>query len=101
MIRRPPRSTLFPYTTLFRSRCGDKGDGLLRRCLVLLACKRIEHCMGVGSKCRWDREVILRHTDTFERQGNFLLLFIDAENLDFHLLANLEHFAGMLDPTPG
>src|SRR5258708_25146766 len=23
MIRRPPRSTLFPYTTLFRSREGD------------------------------------------------------------------------------
>src|SRR2546429_1830004 len=23
MIRRPPRSTLFPYTTLFRSRFGD------------------------------------------------------------------------------
>src|SRR3712207_7790043 len=23
MIRRPPRSTLFPYTTLFRSRGGD------------------------------------------------------------------------------
>ena len=22
MIRRPPRSTLFPYTTLFRSLCG-------------------------------------------------------------------------------
>src|SRR2546423_15308116 len=26
MIRRPPRSTLFPYTTLFRS------DGVVRRC---------------------------------------------------------------------
>src|SRR4030067_2011887 len=26
MIRRPPRSTLFPYTTLFRSRpCGPRG----------------------------------------------------------------------------
>src|SRR2546427_1926049 len=25
MIRRPPRSTLFPYTTLFRSRCGGYG----------------------------------------------------------------------------
>src|SRR3712207_8423098 len=26
MIRRPPRSTLFPYTTLFRSRgCGCRG----------------------------------------------------------------------------
>src|SRR3989442_6879866 len=31
MIRRPPRSTLFPYTTLFRSVCarrqGEVGDG--------------------------------------------------------------------------
>src|SRR3712207_7227726 len=28
MIRRPPRSTLFPYTTLFRSRfVGQEGDG--------------------------------------------------------------------------
>src|SRR5258708_29977091 len=25
MIRRPPRSTLFPYTTLFRSRLRDRG----------------------------------------------------------------------------
>src|SRR2546422_4134198 len=27
MIRRPPRSTLFPYTTLFRSRGRDHRDG--------------------------------------------------------------------------
>src|SRR3712207_8869584 len=28
MIRRPPRSTLFPYTTLFRSlACADSEDG--------------------------------------------------------------------------
>src|SRR5258708_16930012 len=26
MIRRPPRSTLFPYTTLFRSRAFTSGD---------------------------------------------------------------------------
>src|SRR3712207_9043804 len=25
MIRRPPRSTLFPYTTLFRSKGGEQG----------------------------------------------------------------------------
>src|SRR3712207_7344780 len=33
MIRRPPRSTLFPYTTLFRSAGDDRGlrDELLRR----------------------------------------------------------------------
>src|SRR5690349_23399080 len=29
MIRRPPRSTLFPYTTLFRSWCGTYGQGLI------------------------------------------------------------------------
>src|SRR3712207_7450266 len=28
MIRRPPRSTLFPYTTLFRSRWGESVRGL-------------------------------------------------------------------------
>src|SRR5258708_11694197 len=32
MIRRPPRSTLFPYTTLFRSRRGIDDDvGILYR----------------------------------------------------------------------
>src|SRR2546425_5426276 len=29
MIRRPPRSTLFPYTTLFRSKAQDESDVLL------------------------------------------------------------------------
>src|SRR6516162_10409552 len=37
MIRRPPRSTLFPYTTLFRSRCAGTatlcpGPAPSRRC---------------------------------------------------------------------
>src|SRR3712207_9295069 len=32
MIRRPPRSTLFPYTTLFRSACGrSPAAGLAER----------------------------------------------------------------------
>src|SRR6266436_9573589 len=37
MIRRPPRSTLFPYTTLFRSgarHAGDARGGELDRALV-------------------------------------------------------------------
>src|SRR3989442_14775479 len=33
MIRRPPRSTLFPYTTLFRSLSG----GLRRRAMIAMA----------------------------------------------------------------
>src|SRR2546423_8748804 len=36
MIRRPPRSTLFPYTTLFRSRVGTPAS-LLGRPARLLA----------------------------------------------------------------
>src|SRR3712207_7773015 len=31
MIRRPPRSTLFPYTTLFRSRVGLDADHVVRQ----------------------------------------------------------------------
>src|SRR3712207_7724862 len=31
MIRRPPRSTLFPYTTLFRSRQAARGVAAARR----------------------------------------------------------------------
>src|SRR2546430_4373102 len=31
MIRRPPRSTLFPYTTLFRSPARARGDGAAQR----------------------------------------------------------------------
>src|SRR5258708_14242085 len=38
MIRRPPRSTLFPYTTLFRSR----GGGRRRRVGRLAGCDDLE-----------------------------------------------------------
>src|SRR5258705_6399855 len=40
MIRRPPRSTLFPYTTLFRSRVGVGGGVVARR--------RVGHGRGDG-----------------------------------------------------
>src|SRR2546430_13389049 len=49
MIRRPPRSTLFPYTTLFRSAAartevvvGDEVARQLRRLLLLGARQRSE-----------------------------------------------------------
>src|SRR3712207_8956054 len=35
MIRRPPRSTLFPYTTLFRSAARDLGERAHRELLVV------------------------------------------------------------------
>src|SRR3712207_7266010 len=36
MIRRPPRSTLFPYTTLFRSRAVVTVEGIREKLRVLL-----------------------------------------------------------------
>src|SRR3989454_11476758 len=35
MIRRPPRSTLFPYTTLFRSLIADTGGESTRQAVAL------------------------------------------------------------------
>src|SRR5438876_1766126 len=40
MIRRPPRSTLFPYTTLFRSRYAAFSDSHGRRFGMLLGVQR-------------------------------------------------------------
>src|SRR5258708_11992981 len=61
MIRRPPRSTLFPYTTLFRSRDAElprpAEDGefqqvqaaVLRECIVNLARRSEEHTSELQS----------------------------------------------------
>src|SRR3712207_7065450 len=75
MIRRPPRSTLFPYTTLFRSRprrSSDRNDRHARRQLppwhkfphVLLECPQFLVIRRVLS------HEPLRGTVRPERQGN-------------------------------
>src|SRR5438034_10799915 len=55
MIRRPPRSTLFPYTTLFRSECRELlleclGDGALRRRKPEIACRRDTQGSEIGPR---------------------------------------------------
>src|SRR2546430_7625600 len=65
MIRRPPRSTLFPYTTLFRSYCLGSvlNHVLLHQSIIGLEAKKqfesidikpdiIAGCIGGGSKDR-------------------------------------------------
>src|SRR3712207_8583492 len=67
MIRRPPRSTLFPYTTLFRSRySSDTTSGTVagRRGRVRRAGPR---------SMRWPRQYVSRRLPTSEprpRQGS-------------------------------
>src|SRR3712207_8288148 len=43
MIRRPPRSTLFPYTTLFRSHLFGFLHQQLHKCLTLIGHSVIEY----------------------------------------------------------
>src|SRR5437016_9688620 len=72
MIRRPPRSTLFPYTTLFRSK--DQAD------------LRLVHCAGRASF----RHLVLRseeHTSELQSLTNLVcrLLLEKKKNPTLHL----------------
>src|SRR3712207_7631972 len=60
MIRRPPRSTLFPYTTLFRS---SPLDGLRD---ALGSAVQVEYAIGVDSTDRLPPATLdlLRHPDS-------------------------------------
>src|ERR1022692_5131437 len=53
MIRRPPRSTLFPYTTLFRSlqRVDEKTEGKNTRCGGKSVDRSEEHTSELQSPC--------------------------------------------------
>src|SRR2546430_3791029 len=70
MIRRPPRSTLFPYTTLFRSADLPRAHGLadLLRPVRLLgrhACRRLgRHRLG--------QERSEEHTSELQSQSNLV-----------------------------
>src|SRR5689334_23783287 len=52
MIRRPPRSTLFPYTTLFRSPPAHRSDVRVARrpTRLRLAPARVTSCLVFGQK---------------------------------------------------
>src|SRR2546422_5608259 len=56
MIRRPPRSTLFPYTTLFRSVGG--GDGQTLCCAGGLCCRAGDDEPGGGCRGDGDAEAV-------------------------------------------
>src|SRR3712207_7060199 len=52
MIRRPPRSTLFPYTTLFRSRHSRPNRGRHPVQLALPLPGPFQHLVAVGDDAR-------------------------------------------------
>src|SRR2546430_12355969 len=91
MIRRPPRSTLFPYTTLFRSP---------RRFLGVLACFApvVKAGVGVARDIRRERPVLgpdpgragdverrsEEHTSELQSQSNLVCrLLLEKKNIRF------------------
>src|SRR3712207_8572462 len=67
MIRRPPRSTLFPYTTLFRSRYLDATDGKLDGSLSRADLKRISEDARVSPELRKAARFLVENPGYFER----------------------------------
>src|SRR2546430_4501647 len=71
MIRRPPRSTLFPYTTLFRSRgVPARGHG-----------HRVHHVLDDHRSLRLRSE---EHTSELQSQSNLVCrLLLEKKKIDF------------------
>src|SRR3712207_8212005 len=66
MIRRPPRSTLFPYTTLFRSRIEGTPGWVTERVSNNLAVRR------ESQHASRERIVFAGHLDTVDRKSTRL-----------------------------
>src|SRR2546430_12089322 len=89
MIRRPPRSTLFPYTTLFRS--------FLDVCLLGLPAQEVRHKrpdsvpqaphagLGRGDDLELREERSEEHTSELQSQSNLVcrLLLEKKKNLQY------------------
>src|SRR3712207_6935507 len=71
MIRRPPRSTLFPYTTLFRSDRGSRGPIALQ-----------DHDHPVRYRNIWLRELPERAAPTARDLARPEVITLPAEVLD-------------------
>src|SRR2546430_12110320 len=90
MIRRPPRSTLFPYTTLFRSRVGGGSTraGRLRRPRNLD--RRLRRARVGGRRSE-------EHTSELQSQSNLVCRLL-LEKKKNAVLAAREHV--ITDPHP-
>src|SRR5260370_10515946 len=96
MIRRPPRSTLFPYTTLFRSRsmarCQASSQRLIspkRKSCLCRNCRTIRNYCSMSDNCGKDTTCALRseeHTSELQSHLNLvcrLLLEKKKKNISY------------------
>src|SRR2546430_7140864 len=85
MIRRPPRSTLFPYTTLFRSSIRWTGT---RAC-----CGAVDFRQSLGRRCALHRNLLRtllldapgrseEHTSELQSQSNLVCRLLLEKKID-------------------
>src|SRR3712207_8397982 len=78
MIRRPPRSTLFPYTTLFRSEALDRGERRLQARVAALALQGVQQRrllpadVGSGAAVHHEVERVVGAEDPLDRKSTRL-----------------------------
>src|SRR3712207_6873873 len=95
MIRRPPRSTLFPYTTLFRSCEAMLSDAHLLRGDAEAALARIEEAVRISARTgeAWLDARSEEHTSELQsRQYLVCRLLLEKKKTIIHVL--LHHFQG-------
>src|SRR2546425_6530917 len=104
MIRRPPRSTLFPYTTLFRSSTLAEAHDVLERSKYPIVMKADGLAAGKGVVIA-ENPVDARRTvqqfmesRTLEEAGSRLVIeeFLEGEEASFHVFADGLDFQPMV-----
>src|SRR5437870_9158179 len=76
MIRRPPRSTLFPYTTLFRSRC------MIIRGFTVQPTRRQGPPLGAVQVCVPPEGRSEEHTSELQSRGHLVCrLLLEKKNI--------------------
>src|SRR3712207_7729454 len=100
MIRRPPRSTLFPYTTLFRSHAlqslelgarADEGEVVLLRHLVLALHRRGRAAQRDGHLHRRRRRSEEHTSELQSRQYLVCRLLLEKKKKIIHQQIMIQH----------
>jgi len=92
MIRRPPRSTLFPYTTLFRSQAFGDLSGDAWRASVLQWT-----CAGDGGHEFWGWKVDGVHSEQFGPCNSGSIVQTDTRGYLFRLVSPRAEKLGLTD----
>src|SRR2546430_6216853 len=92
MIRRPPRSTLFPYTTLFRSQVSSSSTALVLGAgmigLLVVQALRVAGCSRVlvadidSSRLKLAQDRSEEHTSELQSQSNLVCRLLLAKKIE-------------------